>query len=320
MESDVILTKIGSKVQIGRRLRVRAWVVAVAWLALALGQAAAQTNEQETFSFIVAGDMRKFTGPAPAGQRFFDGACEAMKSLGAGAFMISPGDIDPPAPVRATLDRYLGTNYIWYPVVGNHDAEQPRNMAWLRNWAKAGIPHLVRRGPPGAEETCYSFDFGNSHFVVLNDYYDGHVDAVPNGDVSDAALAWLEKDLTATGKPLIWVTGHKPIESVPDMDTGRRRHESESVSRNTIHLKRFLELLKEHHVRAYLCGHTHDSSVAKVKGVWQADSGHARGAGDKGAPSTFLKVRISSERAWVDVYRADANGENYRLRKTVELD
>jgi predicted phosphodiesterase len=133
-------------------------------------------------------------------------------------------------------------------------------------------------------------------------------------------LAWLEQDLKATRKPLIWVTGHKPIESVPDMDTGRVRHAVESVSTNADHLKRFLELLKEHHVRAYLCGHTHDSSVTKVKGVWQADSGHARGAGDKGTPSTFLKVRISGEQAWVDVYRADANGQNYKLRKTVKLD
>jgi len=177
-----------------------------------------------------------------------------------------------------------------------------------------------RCGPAGAETTTYSFDFGNSHFVVLNDYYDGHSDAVGSGDVTDAALDWLEKDLAATRKPLIWVTGHKPIESVPDMDSGRHRHGSDSVSADKAHLKRFLELLKEHHVRAYLCGHTHDTSVTKVKGIWQADSGHARGAGDQGAPSTFLKVRVSGQQAWVDVYRADPNGENYHMRKTVELD
>jgi hypothetical protein len=130
----------------------------------------------------------------------------------------------------------------------------------------------------------------------------------------------LEQDLAATRKPLIWVIGHVPIKSLPDMDTGRKRHESESLSKDPERLERFLQLLKQYRVRAYICGHTHDASVAKVKGVWQADSGHARGAGDKGAPSTFLKFRVAGERAWVDVYRGDGDGLNYKLRKTVELD
>jgi predicted phosphodiesterase len=234
--------------------------------------------------------------------------------------MISPGDCDPPGPIRNVLDRYLGTNYLWYPVVGNHDAAQPSNMLWLRQWARAGIPHLVRRGPPGAELTTFSFDFDNSHFVAVNDYYDGRLDAIGKGDVPEATLKWLETDLAATKQPLIWVVGHKPIESRPDMDTGRRRHENDEISANAGHLKRFVELLKQYHVRAYLCGHTHDSSVEKVRGVWQADSGHARGGGGVGAPSTFLRFRVSGSQAWVDVYRADPKGVKYQLRKTVELD
>jgi predicted phosphodiesterase len=104
------------------------------------------------------------------------------------------------------------------------------------------------------------------------------------------------------------------------MDTGRQRHENDSVSANAGHLERFIDLLKQYHVKAYICGHTHDSSVVKVKGIWQADSGHARGGGDKGAPSTFLKFRVSDVQAWVDVYRADPDGVKYQLRKTVELE
>lgn len=274
----------------------------------------------EAFSFIAAGDMRGFVGPAPAGKQYFDGLCDALKAIGPGAFMISPGDCSPPGPIRSTIDQYLGTNYLWYPVAGNHDAEKSENMAWFRQWAEAGIPHLARRGPPGAEYTTYSFDFGNSHFIALNEYYDGRSDAVGKGDVPDAALAWLKDDLAATRQPLIWVFGHKPIESLPDMDTGKVSHKGESVTTNADRLELFMQLLKEHHVRAYICGHTHKSSVAKVKGLWQADSGHSRGAGDKSAPSTFLRFRISGLRAWVDVYRADANGEHYEARKTVELD
>ena len=272
-----------------------------------------------SFSFAVAGDMRNFAGSPPPGKRYFDGACEALKTVGGGAFMLSPGDCDPPGPVRATLDRYLGSNYLWYPVAGNHETESARNMNWLRGWSKAGIPHLVRRGPPGAEDTTYSFDFGNSHFVMLNEYYDGRADTVRRDDLPEAGLNWLEADLAATHQPFIFVMGHKPIESLPDMDSGRMRHAKASVSTNATHFARFVELLKRYRVRAYLCGHTHDASVARVKGIWQVDSGHARGGGDTGAPSTFMKVRISGHAAWVDVYRADVKGEHYRLRKTVEL-
>ena len=228
--------------------------------------------------------MRSFTGPAPAGKRYFDGLCEALKNIGPGAFMISPGDCDPPGPIRSMLDRYLGKDYIWYPVVGNHDAAKPTNLLWLCGWSEAGIPNLVRRGPAGAECTMYSFDYQNSHFAVVNDYLDARGPASPKADVSQAALTWLEADLKETRKPLIWVIGHPPIESMPDMDTGRQRHGKESVSTNLLHVEQFVQLLKRFPVRAYLCGHTHDSSVVKVKGIWQADSGHSRGGGDAGAP------------------------------------
>jgi hypothetical protein len=278
------------------------------------------SSAPDAFSFVAAADMRSYVGPAPDGKRYFDGVCAALQAVGAGAFMISPGDCDPPGPVRATIDRYLGTNYLWYPVMGNHEIGSKTNLAWLRTWARAGIPHLTRRGPPGAEDTTYSFDFENSHFIALNEYYDGRSDAVRRDNFPDATFEWLEQDLAATRKPLIWVIGHIPIQSLPDMDTGRNRHAGESLSKDPDRLEQFLQLLKRHHVRAYICGHTHNCSVARVKGVWQADSGHARGAGDKGAPSTFLKFRISGERAWVDVYRGDTNGVAYHLRKTVEMD
>jgi len=290
----------------------------IAFICLALTACRTPSQNGDHFSFITAGDMRSFTGPAPAGKRYFDGACEALRKVGKGAFMISPGDFDPPAQVRATLDRYLGTNYLWYPVVGNHEIGTPADMAWVLQWGR-NIPHLVRRGPPGAEFTTYSFDFGDSHFVAVNDYFDGSATAVTKGSVTEATLDWLKKDLAATRKPLVWVIGHQPIESLPDMDSGRVRHRGESVSTNSVYASRFVALLQKYRVRAYICGHTHNTSIAKVKGVWQADSGHARGAGDTGSPSTFLKFIVSGRRAWVEVYRADPSGEHYQLRKTVEL-
>jgi hypothetical protein len=241
-------------------LRAGAALLAGLLLTAAVSGAPADSRspkQAEDFSFIVAGDMRSFAGPAPAVKRYFDGVCEALQSIGPGALMIGPGDCDPPGPVRAAVDRYLGTNYLWYPVFGNHELQNAKTMTWLRQCAEAGIPHQVRRGPPGAEDTTYSFDFGNSHFVGLNLYYDGRSDDVRKDDLPEAAVKWLEEDLKATHQPLIWVFGHTPIKALPDMDTHELRHPKESVSTNAVHLARFLGLLRDHHVRAYICGHTH---------------------------------------------------------------
>ena len=271
------------------------------------------------FAFLAAGDMREFVNAKSPDERYFDGLCEAARQIGPGAFMVSPGDFDPPAPVQAAVHRYLCTNFLWYPVVGNHEIETPADMAWVEQWA-AKIPHLVRRGPPGAELTTYSWDYGNAHLVAVNDYFDNKAIVKSKGAIAEVTLQWLENDLATTKQPHIFVIGHQPIQSLPDMDTGRLRHQGESVSTNSAAAAKFVALLQQYKVRAYICGHTHNASVERVKGVWQADSGHARGAGDKGSPSTFLKFRINGAQAWVDVYRSATNGINYTLRKTVALD
>ena len=45
--------------------------------------------------------------------------------------MISPGDINPPQQVYADLQNYISTNYLWYPVTGNHEAETIVDMNWF---------------------------------------------------------------------------------------------------------------------------------------------------------------------------------------------
>lgn len=291
-----------------------ACAIIFAALTLATRSTPAQTN----FTFVTAGDMRNFMTGEKAGQRGFDGLCEAVKQLDRGAFMLSPGDCDAPVAIRATIDKYIGKDYLWYPVVGNHDVESVSDMAWLRTWASNGIPHLSERGPEGCDFT-YSFDFGNAHFAAVSEYDGRNPKSVGDADITDVTLDWLEKDLAGTSKPLIFVFGHNPIKSLPDMDSGRVRHNGASVSTNPAHFKRFIKTLTDHHVCAYICGHTHDTSVEKVDGIWQTDSGHARGGDDPGAPSTFLRFRVDGTKVLVEVYRGDPNGVRYTLRKTVEL-
>jgi hypothetical protein len=117
--------------------------------------------------------MRNFAADGEWSKNF-SGACEAVKQVGAGAFMISPGDldVDPPSAVRDMISEVLGEDYPWYPVLGNHDRESPSTMRYLRACSMT-VPHVVNRGPLGCGATTYSFDWRDAHFVVLNQYFDG---------------------------------------------------------------------------------------------------------------------------------------------------
>lgn len=277
------------------------------------------TDDGRIFSFDVACDMRIFAGADYQTSQYFMGVCEAIRNIGKGAFMVGPGDVDPPWEVYETINRILGEDYHWYPVVGNHEAETPEDMKWLRNWGKKAIPGLVRRGPKNCEETTYSFEHKNAHFVVINEYFDDVSDVGTNGDVGDSLYIWLKNDLENNSKPFVFVFGHEPIVSIPDVDSGRHRHKGDNLDEHPNHNHRFQLLLRKHTVTAYVCGHTHDFSSAKINGIWQIDSGHSRGIGDKGAKSTFLKFNIGRTQCSVDVYRSNSNCEEYALTRTILL-
>ena len=72
--------------------------------------------------------MQGYTG---TNINYFRGVCERLFYGGAGDFMISPGDIDPPESVYNDLKKYIGSNYLWYPVTGNHEAETTCDMNWF---------------------------------------------------------------------------------------------------------------------------------------------------------------------------------------------
>jgi hypothetical protein len=280
-----------------------------------LGSAAPQ-DEVTQFTFAITVDQRGYTG---SGQydtsEYYRGALEALKGVQSdgGVFMISPGDIDPPGDSRWTIDQVFGTDYMWYPVVGNHEEETSSDMDYLRNYDYdangAGVePNIVNTGPSGCPETTYSFDYGNAHFAVINEYCDIGGDTVLDGDVSDHVYNWLQADLQATPKTHIFVIGHEPAFPQPDEDNGRVRHQGDSLYKYPAHRDRFWDLLKSEGVVAYLIGHTHNYSVVNIDGVWQIDSGHARGKGDTGGPSTYVLIHIDGDEVTLDAYRDTHDG------------
>lgn len=238
--------------------------------------------------FVVTADVMSYA----QGNGLFEDACRAIAVVGPGSFMISPGDITPPDDIAVQIHSMISPEYPWIPVVGNHEIDMPGGIEWIRPHA---LPFAVNPGPPGAEQTCFSFDYGEAHFAVINEYYDGMSDAVlvnGHGYLSPALLSWLDTDLGGTGKPVKIVVGHEPAFVQPDQETGRVRHLGESLDADPAPRDAFWAMLAAHGVKAYICGHTHNYSVVQVNGVTQMDAGHARGTGDPGAPSTFIQVQV----------------------------
>jgi len=269
-------------------------------------------NDDQSFSFVLTADMREYTGD---NINNFRGACEAISKFDNVQFMISPGDLDPPDSVLYTINKYIGPDMPWYPVVGNHEAETTSDMEWLRNYNPDGnsLPNIVNLGPASCLETTYSFDYKNTHFVILNEYCTDLGDTCSDGDIRDTLYDWLKEDLTTTEKENIIVVGHEPAYPLPDMESQRFRHKDDSLNKYPDNRDRFVSLLQEHHVRAYMVGHTHNYSIAKINDLWHVDVGHARGIADMGARSTFIKINIKGDSIDFETYRLNYDNDSYEL-------
>ncbi len=285
-------------------------------------------SKVKKFSFAVTADMRKYSGPGKYDTKeYFRGVVEAIKKVSKPVFMISPGDIDPPGNVYYTISKYLGKDFIWFPVVGNHEAETKEDMKWIFSYKidKNGDvpPNIINWGPEPCKQTTYSFDYENSHFIVLNEYCEGYkgwpFEKSSGGNISKVLYKWLVNDINSTKKEHIFVFGHSPAYPMPDYDTVRIRHVNSSLNYHRKNRDKFWKLLKEKKVVAYFCGHTHNYSTINISGVWQIDAGHARGIGDMGSPSTFIIVNVKGKYIYSRVYRLDKDLKYkvkyvYRLR------
>ena len=269
------------------------------------------------FHFTVAGDPRYNV----AG---FTKVLQAIRAKvgGAGVFHVSIGDNTPPSKIRAAVDECLGPATIWFPGVGNHEAGHEEMMAWLRAEYAQGHdkrPALKAQtnqdGPVGCEETTYSWDHGNAHFVTINEYWNGKTDpgsdAATKGDIPPELLKWLEGNLKANRRPVVFVFGHEP--AYPQA----RRHAGSSLNFWPQNRDAFWKLLEARGVQAYICGHTHFYSRCRRPGgkVWQIDVGNAGRTSDPEEGKIFVDVTVSPTAVQYDVWR-DGGGKEFKLAES----
>lgn len=278
-------------------------------------------EQQHNFSFALSSDMRYFIEPEYEGEGYTEGGLQFIKTLNTD-FMIVAGDLDPVSGFDQMVEKYIGEEYKWYPVVGNHELPENgkeevvgANIEYIRNFEIGE----VNSGPEPCSETTYSFDHMSVHFVVLNEYCDVEGDTSTVGNIPELLMSWLKQDLETNDLEQVIVIGHEPAFVFPDEQSFRLRHEDDSLNQFPEQRDMFWDILEEYDVDAYLCGHTHNYSSYEINGVWQIDAGHMRGIGDTGALSTVVLFTVFDDLIEVDTYRADEEGLNYSLYESFEL-
>jgi Icc-related predicted phosphoesterase len=158
-----------------------------------------------SFSFAILGDTQLFGSPDSN-----SGFRQAIKSLAEMNFdfVMTVGDLIQGCEKREEcMEKYEEWRNVAslvpikiYPVVGNHDRinEEIADEIWR------GSFRLPNNGPVGYEETTYSFDFNNSHFIVLNS------EKPHPHEINTVQLEWLEKDLENTRQENTFVFFHEP--------------------------------------------------------------------------------------------------------------
>lgn len=306
------------------RLNGAAAFAVFALLAVAARLACGADSAASSCHFTVTSDLHNNT-------KGYNCVLDAMQahSGGQGSFQISVGDVadvagQTPAALRKVIDAQLGAQAVWYPVVGNHDIREGKtsaSMKWRReeyqtgNACRTALRNLVSHsGPAGSEETTYSWDCGNAHLVVLNEYWNGKTDpgsdVATDGDIVPALRQWLEAELAADKKPFTFVFGHEP--AFP-----KYRHVGNSLDEHLANRDAFWNVLKQYHVRAFISGHVHFYYKELHDGVYQICDGTAGSArGEK--RQTYLDVFVQSDEAQIHVWQNDSFGSSkWHLADTI---
>ncbi|MHC4500946.1 MAG: metallophosphoesterase family protein, partial [Planctomycetota bacterium] len=211
-----------------------------------------------------------------------------------GAFHITAGDYYEDGAVTVAADFYdalkiqFGEDVVWYPTVGNHETDTT-DMPWLRQFYYDHLQGTVSPGPVNCEETMYSWDYQNAHFVQLNMYYDGITDEHDDGEFRDELYNWLVNDLDTTTKSVVFVIYHEP--AYPEGRGGKS---------SPAGWERFWKLLNDRKVYAGLCAHSHQYARYQVDGdwetfTWEVDAGNAGRLSHGDPDQTFVDVTVSDD-------------------------
>jgi 3',5'-cyclic AMP phosphodiesterase CpdA len=174
-------------------------------------------------------------------------------------FMVNLGDTSENGGSGAMWDKFFEASKAVLPklpemvVQGNHDCF----TAMYGQMAPEGMRNQFTTPangpvtPLGLQNSCYSYDYGNVHFVVLDSQIlEEALEAAGGGaDILAPQLSWLDKDLAAHSKAAFTVVMmHKPIY----YNVNTRANDE---------LKPFIPVFDKYHVDIVMAGHDHQCAI-----------------------------------------------------------
>lgn len=188
-----------------------------------------------------------------------------------------------------------------YAVQGNHDRTNGNKSdnVWQKNFA-----NLPGNGPAGFTRLAYSFDFENSHFVVLDS------EKPEEGYINATQRDWLDKNLAVTAKDNIFIFYHEPaFQTSTAAKHGLDAHPKERDA--------LWDIITKYHVKAVFSGHDHIYTRKNIRGVYQIVAGNIQSDNidtpNPGAAeysynkSGYLIVAINGKKINLKFYSVDGN-------------
>jgi len=232
-------------------------------------------------------------------------------------FIVSMGDMLYPDGAPERFDPKFFTPYgalirklVFWPCIGNHDAEFDNAASWRDAF-------ITPANNPAHDEGYYSFDYGNAHVVVL--------DATQSVVPGSAQSQFLDRDLAAT--PATW----KFVVYYRTLYSSSPAHGSALDDRAAL-----VPIFDAHAVDVVFMGHDHDyertvplkadQSVGAGEGTVYITTGgggadiYPAGTSDFTAYSEsafhFVRVAVDGLTATADMVRSDGSiGDTFVLRR-----
>lgn len=134
-----------------------------------------------------------------------------------------------------------------FVVTGNHDVKSENKNTfsyWQENF------NLPNNGPDNYKKLVYSFNYGNSHFIVLASDLKEHV-------IDDEQLNWLENDLKNNSKLNTFIFFHEPAFPISSKI-------DESLDKNEKQRDKLWKIIDEYKVTTVFSGHEHFHSRRSI--------------------------------------------------------
>ncbi len=277
-------------------------IVAISILLLVSGSTAYAAQDQQIaqklsaleriqgrFTFIVMGDNR-------SGDDIYR-KIVALAVERKPDFVVNTGDVIATPGNKGEWTRFWAMSrpitVPYFLTVGNHDAN-PR-LWYSENTFKEQVDL------PG-NELYYSFNAGNSLFVVLDSYQDDH-----ERRITGKQLTWLESILLNSDKVHKFVFLHHPLYT----DPGKGSHAGDCLDEYPKDRDRLEALFVKAKVDAVFAGHEHFYQRKTIDGVTHIITGGGgaplAGSEEEGGFHHFVKVTVDGGRVIGEV--VDVNGK-----------